>query len=908
MLRSKLIAFVLAAVCSAVTLTVVAQQSSTVRYVYDSNGRLHAVILPSGEASIYEYDAAGNLVSIWRQAPTQTQVLGFSPTEGAVGATVTIFGTGFSPVASENVVAFNGVVAVVSAASVTEIVTSVPQGATTGLVSVSAPLGSATSSEPFTVNESENGAPTITGFTPRIGIAGTSVNITGTNFGTDPSDVDVAVNGFPWSVTAATPTQVTARVITRKTSGRIIVNTPAGEARSSDDFFIPPTPYSPSQVVAAARTNFGESKTVTFNGYGVALFVFDGTAGQRASLLTRDVTILSSRISLYEPSGTRLLFRSQGTAGTFFEPFQLPSTGTYTIAIDSPSGYTGDVTLALHDVQDINRTSAVDGPPLTVAFNVPGQVARVTFNGTAGQRVGIQLSDITVSSADVFVRKPDGNPLTGTGFFSTSAEFIETPILPASGVYTILLDPVGAAGGDITVLLRSIQDVTGTIVVDGPPVSVTTTAPGQNARITFTGTAGQRVGLFLSDVTIPDSFVIILTPDGVPVGGSRVLPPDGFVDMSELPVTGTYTIFIDPAYESVGSLTLSLKSIQDITGTITIDGPPVTITTTVAGQNARLTFDATAGQRLNLSLSAVTIPASQVFILDPGGSIVVWTSIDTNGGTLSTEPLAATGTYTILVDPQSADIGSMTFTLTETQDFIGTFQLGGPPVTVNLVARQNARMTMSGIAGQRVVLRLNGFPIPDSYVSVFKPDGALLTEDIYVSGTEEVVDIQTLPSSGSYTFVIRPFWDYIFEGTATITLRAAVTGAMNINGAETNVVVTIPEQTAQLTFAGTSGQTVSLNIYESQFEGVVSIRKPDGTLLATTQIGGAVAAAAQPGQVSASSQTQSALTSEMFSGGIYNVRLPQTGTYTIVVDPNGLSTGRLTLRLSGGGGGSGAID
>src|SRR2546422_422049 len=38
-------------------------------------------------------------------------------------------------------------------------------------------------------------------------------------------------------------------------------------------------------------------------------------------------------------------------------------------------------------------------------------------------------------------------------------------------------------------------DVSGTIAIDGAPVTITTTTPGQNAQLTFSGTAGQRVNI-----------------------------------------------------------------------------------------------------------------------------------------------------------------------------------------------------------------------------------------------------------------------------------------------------------------------------------------------------------------------------------------------------------------------------
>ncbi|MEP1094087.1 MAG: IPT/TIG domain-containing protein [Cyclobacteriaceae bacterium] len=63
---------------------------------------------------------------------------GFSvtPTVGMVGTEVILMGDNFSSVASENVVRFNGTQAVVNSASQTEISVNVPEGATTGPVTV----------------------------------------------------------------------------------------------------------------------------------------------------------------------------------------------------------------------------------------------------------------------------------------------------------------------------------------------------------------------------------------------------------------------------------------------------------------------------------------------------------------------------------------------------------------------------------------------------------------------------------------------------------------------------------------------------------------------------------------------------------------------------------------------------
>jgi YD repeat-containing protein len=124
-------------------------QGGATRYVYDDNGRLHAVIAANGEANIYEYDAAGNFTAIRRNAATTLEVLDFSPREGAPGTQVTIIGTGFG--VGVTAVSFNGTAAQIVSVNVPQLVVTVPNGATTGLISVTAASQSVTTTRPFVV-------------------------------------------------------------------------------------------------------------------------------------------------------------------------------------------------------------------------------------------------------------------------------------------------------------------------------------------------------------------------------------------------------------------------------------------------------------------------------------------------------------------------------------------------------------------------------------------------------------------------------------------------------------------------------------------------------------------------------------------------------------------------------------
>lgn len=125
-----------------------------ITYEYDALGRLIRVIAPEGVAE-YEYDAVGNILRIVTrraaEAPGPVAILSVSPTKGAPGTAVRLYGKGFSATPADNQVAFNGTAAAVTAATTTSLTTTVPTGATTGPITVTTPLGAATSPEAFTV-------------------------------------------------------------------------------------------------------------------------------------------------------------------------------------------------------------------------------------------------------------------------------------------------------------------------------------------------------------------------------------------------------------------------------------------------------------------------------------------------------------------------------------------------------------------------------------------------------------------------------------------------------------------------------------------------------------------------------------------------------------------------------------
>ena len=126
----------------------VAQSGVTAYYLYDDNGRLKAVIYPTGNAGIYEYDAADNFTGIRTEEADMLEFISFDPRAGLPGIRVRLFGVGFNGVSS---VLFNGVSANIISSTNNTIIAEVPVGATSGIITINTPLGTADSVRPFLV-------------------------------------------------------------------------------------------------------------------------------------------------------------------------------------------------------------------------------------------------------------------------------------------------------------------------------------------------------------------------------------------------------------------------------------------------------------------------------------------------------------------------------------------------------------------------------------------------------------------------------------------------------------------------------------------------------------------------------------------------------------------------------------
>jgi hypothetical protein len=135
----------------------------------------------------------------------------------------------------------------------------------------------------------------------------------------------------------------------------------------------------------------------------------------------------------------------------------------------------------------------------------------------------------------------------------------------------------------------------------------------------------------------------------------------GYIDRTALPTTGTYTVLVDPAGSTTGSVRLQLIAPADQTGTIAVNGASATATLSVPGSVARYSFTAMAGQRVQMNYAGNTLNDCTAFkVLDATGKVLDYECIRSGTSSTDTVTLPTAGTYTAVIDPAGSDVGVVT--------------------------------------------------------------------------------------------------------------------------------------------------------------------------------------------------------------------------------------------------------
>ena len=310
-------------------------------------------------------------------------ILNYLPTAGGIGETININGTGFSSVAANNVVRFNGVSATVVSASAsglgTSLTVTVPSGATTGKISLQVSGGSPVmSSGDFIVLTGSWVAKANFAGSARIGAVGFSIGSKG-YFGTGRTESNVPVKEF-WEYDPATNTwsqKADFAGTARYNAVGFSIGT-KGYIGTGDDGA--PTPnlrndfweYDPSTNTWTARANFGGTARNNAAAFSIGTKGYVGTGIDNLTTFARRNDFWE-----YDPSTNVWTQRANLTVAgrSQARSFSIGNSG-YIVG--------GELSLALQDTWEYNPTANTWTQKANHPSSINSQTASSFAIGTKG--------------------------------------------------------------------------------------------------------------------------------------------------------------------------------------------------------------------------------------------------------------------------------------------------------------------------------------------------------------------------------------------------------------------------------------------------------------------------------------------------------------------------------------------
>jgi YD repeat-containing protein len=627
-----------------------------------------------------------------------------------------------------------------------------------------------------------------------------------------------------------------------------------------------------AQFTYYANGNLATATAASFT-YTPTNLVETATVGSGAVTHTYDAD--DRRAKTADANGTTYFVR--GVAGELLTEWHA------TAGADYPRDYIYAGTRLIAAVKPTVPTTVSDativpnGPAVTLTFGA-NQERRLTFQGVAGHRYSVWGEEVTGSCYfwPLSLLHPDGQTVLGTT--STCGDgLLEPQTAPVTGRYTIVVRSAASASGTARIRLYDVVDIEMSITPNGPYVTVPITMPGQKVRLSFQAVAGHRYAAWGQEITASCLFwpFSILKSDGQPLSTTSTCGSP-FLNPLPAPDGGPYTVLVDPSFTSIGTVRVSLYDVVDITGPITPNGSPITVTLT-PGQKLELSFQAISGHRYALWGEELTGDSCLFWPMSIVKSDGLPLSTTTTCGSPFLDPLPApgNGVYTVLVDPNAESVGPVRVSLFDVVDQTGDIVPNGPSITTALTPGQKLLFSFQAIADHHYSLW--GEELTDS--CLFMPMSILKSDAQPLSTTSTCgsafLEPQSAPGNGTYTVVVDPSGPS--AGTARVSLFDVVDQTTEIVPNGTPVTATlIPGQKLLVTFQGIAGHRYVASgqeITNSCFFWPFRLLGADGlSVLAETTTCG--------------SPTLPAVT------------VSANGTYTILVDPAGASAGDVRVTLS----------
>jgi hypothetical protein len=496
-----------------------------------------------------------------------------------------------------------------------------------------------------------------------------------------------------------------------------------------------------------------------------ASLTFAGTLGQKVTLAVSPVSLTNvngATITIRKPDNTLLSTLAVTNSGTLVEPITLPATGTYTVLVDPTAQAAGSITLSLYLSPADLSGSFTSGTPTTLNLATIGQNASYTVSGTSGQYLALRFANDSIANTTVSVKTPTNTTLIAATTVTTTGKFIDGVVLPATGTYTVSINPQSVSTGSVDATAYVYTNPTPYTATLGTPLTVTT-IPGQNAAITFTAPAApNKVSILLNSITDgttgTSGITGTLTTGATTVTSFGFGNSDKFVEPMTLTAGATYKLLLDPAGANTGSITTTIYSVpaDPITsGTLGTTSP---ISVTTPGQGAKLTFTGTAGHLASFWFDTVTIGnpifnPTVVTLTSPTSTTVTTFNLYQHNTMIEPVTLPSTGTYTLSFNPNGANTGSFNATPYDVPaDATNTATIGGSGVTATTtVPGQNGQISFTSASATPVTILYDVSSCCPATISVLKAGVVVSSATSRNPGDS----FTFTPAAGTNTYVIK---------------------------------------------------------------------------------------------------------------------------------------------------------
>ena len=698
---------------------------------------------------------------------------GFSPESGLAGTPVTLTGSGFSPTAADDLVAFAGTPATVTFASATSLTTSVPAGAATGRITIALAAAAdarATSATDFQVIV-PNPAPHLASVTPGTAIAGAgdvALSLTGDHF-IAFSTAELDGDALPTAYVSATTLGATVPAANLAVAGShvvtVVTHGPGGGTSAGVAFVVD----NPAPAVSALSPSS----------------VLVGSAG--VSVLVGGSGFVAGSQATWNGAPARTAFTSATQLSVAVPDALLATAGHLALAVTNLGPGGGSSVPALLTVANPSPRLATASPSVVVAGSGPVALTLTGASFVAGSQVLFDGSGVatTYTSATQLSATLDASLVAAAGTHaltivnagpgggtSASASFTVQNPLPT----LTALSPASTVAGSAPLTLTATGSgfVPGSVVaLDGAALTTTyVSARSLTAPFPAFATSGAHAVTVKNPspgggATSPVTFAVVnpaprisaLSPARVVAGSAFTLAVSGsgFVSTSQVSVNGTPvpTTFVDAT--SLKAQVAAVAAAGDAAIAVATPGPgggtsaPATLT--VVNPAPALT---------GLSPATVTVGSGGFTLTVSGSGFVAASSVQLDGASLTTTFASASQLTVALAASVAATAGVHTVSVVNPAPGGGasasaTLTIANPapalsaasPTTV-LAGSGSTALTVTGagfIASSQVLF--DGSSVATTFASGTQLGATLDAALVAVAGTHALTVETPAPGGGT---------------------------------------------------------------------------------------------------------------------------------------------------------------